>query len=818
MNASSVERYRLAKTIAEELLALHPSERAARLAARCDEDPALRREVEWLLAAAEDSSADDLPERFHSAARDTLRAVSLEVPMPRNYQLLERLDAGGSGVVYKAERVDGAAIQIVALKLLSPAQAGDHALAERFANERQALARLNHPNIAHLIDGGLTAEGRPFLATEYVEGQPIDQWCTDRRAPLATRLNLLIKVCEAVDYAHRHMVIHRDLKPSNVLVTADGEPKLLDFGIARLLDQNGQDACTGDGDFMTLAYASPEQLAGRPLSAATDVYSVGVILHELLYGQRPFEHITDRQARLAQLQDPRPPALADTEQPTPSLPIKRIPTDLKAIVHKALAADTERRYASARELAQDFRLCLAGRPVSARKASPLYRLQRFTGRHHLATALTLLGFGLLLAFLVDRENQLQRIAWERDRAEAVTGFMNEIFSGADSLPSRGNAVTVREILDLGSERLGSDDAFNPTVVGAIHLALGRAYNALGLGEQALPRLQTARDELGPYASLAEQARIEAEIAAALDSAGRAAAAIAADERAIALLLRSPDTDGDEILGLRVRKLRNHANVLDVPLDQTTAELDAIASELRSRADPPRELLFEALAALVAAQVFLDRTEEALETASLARQITEELYGEDDPRRLRGRHVYATALMLSDPNQAIARFQSLVADHERLIGPSQRLANSLGNLGVALARAGRTAEAITAFAQAAEMIEQISGRSHYLYRLSQSNRAALHLRQSEPALAEALIRTLLGSAPEDGPPTGVEASYQASAMDILGSALALQGRLREAAEVYRQALALLAAENGPAIQTLKDSLGQRLAAVEAELSG
>ena len=819
MSGSSASRYQRAKQLAEQALALGVDARSAWIEAQCGEDAELLAEVQWLVAAAEDASEDDVPERFHSAARSALKAVSLEIPMPRNYRLLERLEAGGTGVVYRAERVDGAVTQQVALKLLMPARSDDTRLGERFANEHRALARLNHPCIAHLIDGGLTAEGRPFLATEFVDGEPIDDWCNQRKASLAARVELMIKVCEAVDYAHRHMVIHRDLKPSNILVTDQGEPKLLDFGIARLLDVAEEPSAEGgqESPFMTIAYASPEQVCGDPLSAATDVYSLGVVLYELLGGSRPFDEFDDPRRRLEAVRNQSIPSLR--EHAAAGLPAGRVPADVAAIVQRALAKTPAERYPTARDLAADLERWLHKRPVGARRGGSLYRLERFVSRHRAAVALSMVGATLLALFLLDREHQLQRIAWERDRAEAVTDFMNEIFSGADSLPSRGNAVTVRELLDLGSDRLQSPGVYNPAVLGSIHLALGRAYNALGLGEQALPLLLQAESELSDSASLLDQARIRADIAAAMDSAGRATEAIAADQRAIELHEQSGQAGANEILRLRVRKLRNHANVLDVPLDQTVSELEALIADLSARQHGSDELLFEAQSALVAAYVFQDRAAEALALATAARAVAGELYAQDDPRRLRGRHVYATALMLSDPASAIEQFESLIVDHQRLIGPSQRLANSLGNLGVALARAERVSEGIEVFERAAEMIESVAGREHYLYRLSESNRAALHLRQFEPETAERLIRRLLEESAMLGEPSGgVDAAYRASALDILGSALALQDRFAEAADVYRQALALLPADGDESRANLHASLSRRLATVEAELDG
>lgn len=814
MTTSSANRYRKAKALADQALGLEVGQRAEWLAAQCGEDKELAAEAAWLLEAAQDDSADDLPERFQAAARSALRQESLEAPMPRNYRLKERLDAGSSGVVYRAERFDGAVTQVVALKLLAPAASDVDSLATRFANERVALARLSHPNIAHLIDGGLTAEGRPFLATEYVDGQAIDRWCQSQTAGLEARIQLMIKVCRAVDYAHRHMVIHRDLKPSNILVTAGGEPKLLDFGVAQLLDGENDASSDPIDACMTPAYASPEQAAGRPLTIASDVYSLGVVLHELLTGQRPFDEIDSPRARLQALQQ-RPASGIRSLAPLPGL---KVSADLGAIVDRALALDPDRRYPTARELAQDLERLRQRRPVAARGGGRVYRLERFVARNRLGTALALAAATLLAVFLVDRERQIERIAWERDRAEAVTDFMNQIFSGADSLPSRGNAVTVRELLDMGNQRLADSEDFNPAVLGSIHLALGRAYNALGLGEQAFPLLAQAREYLSAQVDPLERARMQADLAAALDAAGRAEEAIAADRLALAQFAAAGVQDGDEMIALQVRILRNQANLMDVPLSETIAELERIEQRLSERTEPPLALLFETRAALVAAYVFIERATDALAMARAAQALAAELYTEDDPRRLRGRHVLATALMLTDPEAAHDQFVELIADHDRLIGPSQRLANSLGNQGVALARAGRDQEAIEAFAAATAMIEQVAGRAHYLYRLSIANQAALHLRSDQATVAEELIRNLLADQTGlERPSTAVEARYRAAALDILGSALALQDRLGEAAAVYREALTLLPAEAGPGEATLHAALLQRLSVVETELA-
>ena len=811
----SAESYRTAKTIAVEALECEPGERAALIEERCGGDSGLRKEVEWLIEAAEDEAADEVPEQFQQATEQALRQVSLQVPLPRDYRLIRRISQGGMGIVYLAERIDGEIRQRVALKLLHITDKPDESMTRRFATEQNILSRLNHPNIAHLIDAGLTAEGRPFMATEYVDGQPVDRWCREQSSALSQRLELFLRICDAVDYAHRHMVIHRDLKPANILVTPEGEPKLLDFGIASLIDspEAGEDPLRTVPKALTLAYASPEQIEGRGLSVASDVYSLGVVLYELLTGIQPFSGLENPETVSSAIRAGR----FDSPSKHPASGIKKIPRDLDAIVLKTMRADQEARYESVRALADDVQGFLKHRPVRARNGGGFYVAGRFVWRHRWGVAAGLILFMMLSGFLFDRESQLKRIAWERDRAEAVTEFMNELFAGADSLPSRGNEVTVREILDLGTRQLATIDSYNPALLGSMYLAIGRAYNGLGLGEQALPLLREAQTALGPTVRPEEKALIQAEVGAALDTAGQAIEAIDADRRALELFesVRT-DVTGD-ILRVRIRKLRNHANVVDVPLQDTIAGLHQILDELDARPELSRELRFEAMAALVGAYVFSNQPRAALETANAALDLAEQLYAADDPRRLRGRYVHANALLMSDPDRAVELYAELVDDHERLIGTSQRLANMIGNFGVALSHAGRYPESMAAFERAADMIEALAGRDHYLFRLSVSNLAALHLRAGEPAEAEALVRRILEDnnwrLAEGG---GVEVMYRASALDILGSALVLQERLDEAVQVYRQALSMLDSEGAGRWEALELAIASRLAEVEREL--
>jgi len=505
------EQWRRIEALVAEALERDEDERGAFLDAACGDQGALRAEIEGLVRAAETTSARDFLER---PAADALPGVPPDSTSDLGrsvgpYRLVRILGRGGMGVVYLAERADEAYQGKVALKLLHPI-AGDPELARRLTVERQILAGLEHPGITRLLDGGTTEDGRPYLVMELVEGEAIDVWCDRHQLDVDARLRLFLQVCNAVAYAHRSLVVHRDLKPSNILVSEDGHPKLLDFGIAKLLDPaafpNTLEATRAGVRLMSPSFASPEQLRGRPVTTASDVYSLGVLLYRLLTGRQPreFPSLAAEAVEHALREEPTRPS-ARVAHPGPRRENdsetvtfdagssrrlrRRLEGDLDAIVLKALREEPERRYGTVAELAEDLERHLAGLPVRARRGTFRYRAGKFLRRHRVALAAATLAAAVLTGFVTTTVQQSRRIARERDKAEAVAQFMAELFEGANPRTGTNPNMTVREAMDLGAERLQTELDDRSTTRAALLHAIGRVYAGIGAADQAEPLLR-----------------------------------------------------------------------------------------------------------------------------------------------------------------------------------------------------------------------------------------------------------------------------------------------------------------------------------------
>ena len=479
--SSSFDRGR-AFRVFEQALGLTPEERPRFVRDSCGGDAELAAEVEALLAvAAKDGDATGALLGAASGPAESLTGRQFG-----HFRLVERLGEGGMGVVYRAERTDGLQ-QSVAIKLIARELAGSGQ--ERFQRETQVLARLEHPAIAHLIDAGIES-GRAWIALEFVRGKPIDEYCDASQLDVRQRVRLLVLLASAVAAAHRMLVVHRDIKPANVLVTADGLPKLIDFGIAATLqDAGGRHLPTLDvGRLFTPHYAAPEQVSGEPITVATDIFGLGALGFRLLTGQVPYSDAkgpVDYLLAITQ-RDAEPASSTVTLRGGDEREARQLRGDLDAILQKALERDPARRYGSAADLQADLQRYLDDLPVAARAPSPWLRAAKFARRNAVAVSLTaLLGFSVIASAVVTTWLAISAQHARRDavghanEARAVTDFLiNDILAAANPLVSGTRDVQLRPLLDAASTTLETRFAGQPTVLAELQAAMGEGYAAI----------------------------------------------------------------------------------------------------------------------------------------------------------------------------------------------------------------------------------------------------------------------------------------------------------------------------------------------------
>lgn len=492
------------EALVDAVLDLPEAEREARLRVLAGDDPALHEAaLSWLRGIARDDTP--LDGGIEPLLRDAglifaITPVAGPVPAAGRatdgeqvgpWRVVRPLGRGGMGEVMLVEHTNAELPMRAALKRMRHAATLDTHGRRRFREERRLLARLSHPGIARLIDGGVADDGTPWFAMEYVDGEPIDAWCRAQRLSVRERVRLMVRVCDAVQHAHQQLIVHRDLKPSNVLVTSDGTPRLLDFGIAKLLSPDADEAAdaTRPGAApLSVPYAAPEQLRDEPVSTATDVYALGVLLHLLLTGQLPFGD--GRDGRLAQERrilsgsTTRPSTRVredalDTAGLTAASLVRALRPDLDTIITHAMAPDPAQRYASAAALGDDLRAWLDHRPLRARRAGAWYRLRKFAQRNPALLAALTVGCTALVAIAVISSVQARRIADEREQAEAAMRFLSETLAQVDTHARGTEPPTLRAALDLSAARAESLLTERPAVRGALLAAIAPAFHTLG---------------------------------------------------------------------------------------------------------------------------------------------------------------------------------------------------------------------------------------------------------------------------------------------------------------------------------------------------
>jgi len=647
------------------------------------------------------------------------------------YRLISPLGRGGMGQVWLAERHDGAYRQRVAVKVLA-SLVGDPDSQHRAAAERQFLAWLDHPHIARVLDGGTTPEGQPYLVMEYVDGQRIDAWCRERRLDPDTRVRLFLQVLEAIDAAHRALIIHRDIKPANVLVTAEGQAKLLDFGIAKSLDEPvGKATRTGFAP-MTPDYASPEQLAGQRLTTASDVYALGLLLYELLSGRSAHTFagsVTDFARDIADHPPTRPSQHVDAQ----ALALetrqarewqRRLQGDLDRVVLKALAPEPQRRYASARDFAEDLQRWLEHRPVLAREGGAGYRFGKFVQRHRLAVAASTLAAAVLAAGLGFAAAQARHAAEEGERAMRANRFLTHMIAGADPYYGGKPPLLVdaldRAVLDIPGQLAGQ-----PLLEADIRRAIGHAY-------MVLERNEAARVQLERAVAL-RAAGGGTDYAKALDSLAVLEWQVGHYDQAEQLLQQGLPHCGTDARGRQQRaELLNDYSSLQGSLGRY-AEALAMAREAQRIKDalpdtPPRETAI-GLGNIASALDGLQRYEEAENTY---REALRQLEAISPAPELDISIMLNNLAYLQDElgrvDAAVVSQERAIALRRNVMGPDYpRLVSPLSNLALQYAKLGRHAEARVAIEDALRLAPQA-------YSASDQMLGHLHVAAARVALA------------------------------------------------------------------------------------
>ncbi|HEV8376569.1 MAG TPA: serine/threonine-protein kinase, partial [Candidatus Polarisedimenticolia bacterium] len=684
----AADRWKLISAILDQALEFPAGERSRFLDKECAQDPDLKREILALLATSE-KSPGLLEASFEGWAGTLLREIAGEDSDAETmgiavgpYRTLGEVGRGGMGVVLLAERADGQFQHRVALKLIKKGLDSEEILS-RFLRERQILARLQHPHIARLLDGGLSADGRPYFAMEYVEGEPLTSFCDRRGMGIEQRLGLFLDACSAVQHAHRSLVVHRDLKPSNILVTTEGEVKLLDFGIARLLSaEGGGDATlTQPGPRpMTPEYAAPEQVRGEPATTATDVYALGLVLYELLVGRRPYrlagltppevektilETRPEAPSTLASGspaengdQEAEPGAIALRRGTTPEKLRRILRGDLDTIVLTALSKEPARRYSSVEALADDLRRHLSRQPIRARPAGRMYRLKKFASRHRVGFAASALILTLLVAFAITMTIMAGRQLRERRRAEIagnrekrVRDFLSGMLKAAgpprlgSDLSVTGTPpqdVTVRQVLEQAARDLGNDLAGQPEVEAAVRAVIGETYFALHLNDAAESQLLASLviQEKHPE-NREELSETFVVLGRVLEDQGRLDEAKARLEQALKIMEEGPRKESVATCNVLTDLARIHVAKGDLAGARELIVRALALGQRVERADSPN--LLPVLEGHASIMTKLGNKEEAMASQREGVRISRKALGEDHPDTITAVHNLAIGL-------------------------------------------------------------------------------------------------------------------------------------------------------------------------------
>ncbi len=689
--------------------AMGEEDREAYVAAACAGDDALQAEVLSLLNA--DGQGDSLLHAEVSRAAANVVGVKEASHGDRigAYRVLRPLGRGGMGAVYLAERADDTFRKQVAIKLVKAGFGTEESL-RRFRAERQILAKLEHPHIARLLDGGAADEGQPYVVMEFVDGKPLLEYCREKQLGLRARLMLFQQICGAVQYAHQNLIVHRDIKPGNVLVNAEGVAKLVDFGIAKLLAEDPI-AATATQSFerlLTPEYASPEQVRGEPISTASDVYSLGALLYELLAGRPPLEFAARTALeveRVVTSQEPQAPSVRSGN--------RALAGDLDNIVLMALRKEPERRYASAAALSADVQRHLDGYPVLAREEGVLYRSAKFVRRNRMGVAAAALFAVLLVGFVVTVVRERNAANRERMKAEQVSKFLVKSFELANPSEARGRQVTAREIVDQGVARIDGELRDQPGVQTTMMNTLAEVYFSLGLSKESLALNERAmqRARQAGLAESVEMADLLSQRSYILREAGQYETAQEKMTEALAMLGRVAPRDDDR----RASYLRSYGPLLYMTGDYAQSEKvlrEALLLRRRVSGENHEEVVWN-LSNLARAMMDQKKYQEALEPAEQSRALALRMYGEMHESVMASYNRIGVAnYYLKRLDAAEAAFRKAVETGRKLYGPENRnVASNLNGLGAVLEAAGRLSEAVAVHRESIAVFRKAYGGNH-----------------------------------------------------------------------------------------------------------
>jgi eukaryotic-like serine/threonine-protein kinase len=848
-------RWQRIQSLFHDAADLPDTEQRAYLETKCGDDVALVGEV--LILLEEDARGGSLLDRevAHIAHQVFSDPLSSSPPFKEfgPYRILKALGEGGMGMVYLAEREDLGSL--VAIKILRDAWVSP-ARRERFTIEQRTLAQLTHPSIARLYDADTSPDGTPFFVMEYVEGVPLTEYCARHKCTIEQRLQLFRSVCEAVLYAHQHAVIHRDLKPSNILVKNDGTVRLLDFGIAKQLESLGEsvDQTMTGLRMMTPAYAAPEQVRGEPVGIQTDVYSLGVVLYEVLAGRLPFDlsNRTPAQAeKVLTEQEAEKPSIA-SEKKTPSSPAsgnaalegKAAWADLDVLCLTAMHRDAQQRYRSVEALVRDIDHYLKGEPLEARPDTLVYRARKFVTRNRRAVAATsaifVVGIGLIVFFTVRLAIARNAALAEAARTERIQKFMTNLFQGGDESAGPADNLRVVTLVDRGVQQARSLDA-EPEVQAELYDTLGTIYEQLGKFDQAETLLNSALEERKRIYGADSAEVAESLVAlgllrderAKLDDAER----LVTDGLAMSKRHLPPDHPAVAKATTALGKVLEDRGAYDkaIPILEDAVRLESkkgpatpelaaslyelanvhfyaghydISQTLNQRVLPMFRQIYgdrhprvaDVLINLGAIKQDLGYYPDAEKYNRQALDIVQAWYGKDNPETASDLTILARTLLFEKRYpESVALLQESLAIKERVYGkvhPS--VASSLNELGNIAYAQDKYTVAEQYFTRMADIYRAVYGEHHYLFGIARSNLASVYMAEHQWARAEKIYRQVIPLYIETQSATHINTGI---ARIKLGRALLHQHRYSEAEAESRAGYEILIKQMDPKVTWL-----------------